>query len=204
MAEELYALNLADVQTLRELVAAYRRGDLGRPQERGNAVPLVRGDVVFGIADAAISAAATTPVSGTLNVYKMSSTGGVSDSGRNETVYNLSSVSRTTDEYTVGVRDYYSGKYLAFGSGSGAGYKKLCRFVLDAALSTTAASVAGKITNQYGDGTAHSTTGTITLGNLLTKTAGTYTFEGSSGNAGLAYHTSGTAWRIVQMQCTTS
>lgn len=167
------------------------------------------GDVIFGVADAAIagtSAALGDPYCGTLSVYKFTSTGGTTDqagttdSGRNETVYNLDTVSRTTDEYTVCVRDYKSGKWLTAGSGAGVGYKKLCRFVLDAAMATSDPTGSGLLTAQYGDGTAHST-GAISLDNLLTKTASTYLFAGTSGAAGLGYYTTGTNWRIIQMEC---
>lgn len=78
--------------------------------------------------------------------------------------------------------------------------KRLFRFVLDASLGTTAGTVVGKITDQYGSGTAHSTTGTITLVNLLTSTGG-YLFEGTSGAAGLAYYGSSTGSPIIQMEC---
>lgn len=204
MAEQLYGLSGGDVQTLREIVAAYRAGALGRPTYPGRTPLAERSNVIFGVADAAIagtSAALADPGSGTLNVYKLSSTGGTTDSGRDETVYNLDTVSRTTDEYTVCVRDYESGKWLTAGSGSGAGYKKLCRFVLDAALTIGSTSAAALLTNQYGDGTAHST-GAITAHNLLVSATTTYLFAGSSGNAGLAFHDSGTNWRIIQMECT--
>jgi hypothetical protein len=117
-------------------------------------------------------------------------------------VYNLSTVERTTDEYTVAVRDYESGKWMAVAGSGGEGYKKLCRFVMDAALTTTKATESAKITTQFGAGTAHSTTGTITVRNLLTSAGGVYLFEGSSGNAGLAYYDADTNWQIIQMECT--
>jgi hypothetical protein len=159
-------------------------------------------NVIFGVADASIagtSAALADPASGTLNVYKFNSTGGTTDTSRDETVYNLATVARTTDEYTVAVRDYQSGKWMAV-AGSG-GHKKLCRFTLDAALATdSGASAAALLTAQYGDGTAHST-GAITVYNMLTAATSTYLFSGSSGAAGLAYWDSGTNWRIIQMEC---
>jgi hypothetical protein len=187
------------------MVAAWRRGEFRR--EAGEGLPSLaeRPDVLFGVADASIAGTTgtlTKPGSGTLNVYKFTSTGGTSVTTRDETVHNLSTVARTTSEYTVAVRDYQSGRWMAVaGSGAATGNKRLCRFVLDAALSTSAASAAAKIVVQYGDGTAHSTTGTITVGNLLTSGTSVFLFEGTSGAAGLAYWDSGTEWRIVQMEC---
>jgi hypothetical protein len=209
MAEQLYGLTGGDVQTLREIVAAYRAGSLGRPTYPGRTPLGERSNVIFGVADAAIAGTSddlSDPYCGTLNVYKFTSTGattdqaGTTDSGRDETVYNLSTVSRTTDEYTTCVRDYESGKWIAVGGSGGIGYKKLCRFTLDAAMATSNPTGSGLLTAQYGDGTAHST-GAISLDNLLTKTASTYLFSGTSGAAGLGYYTTGTNWRIIQMEC---
>lgn len=77
--------------------------------------------------------------------------------------------------------------------------KRLCRFTLNAALATSDASKAATITNQYGPGKDHASTA-ITVYNLLSGTvASTYTFEGASGEAGLAEYDSGTSWRIIQM-----
>jgi hypothetical protein len=78
--------------------------------------------------------------------------------------------------------------------------KLLCRFTLGAALATSDASKSATITNQYGPGKDHSST-SITVHNLLTHTAGTYVFEGDSGDAGLAYYDIGSNWRILQMEC---
>jgi len=168
-------------------------------------------NVIFGVADASIAgttAALADPASGTLNVYKFTSTGattdqaGTVDTTRDETVYNLSTVARTTDEFTVAVRDYESGKWMAVaGSGGSGGYKQLCRFTLDAALAAdSGASAAALLTAQYGDGTAHST-GAITVYNMLTSATSTYLFSGTSGKAGMAFYDSGTNWRIIQMEC---
>lgn len=204
MPDDAYYLSRADVDVLRQIVAAYKRGDLGRPLQNARRALPERSGVLFGVVDSAVngtSGALTDPPSGTLNVYKFTSTGGTTDSGYDETVYNLSTVSRTTDEFTIAVRDFESGKFCAVSGSGGTGYKKLCRFILDASLATGDASGTAKITNQYGDGTAHSTSGTITVGNMLTSATTAYLFSGSSGNAGLAYYSTGTTWQILQMQC---
>lgn len=81
------------------------------------------------------------------------------------------------------------------------GYKQMCRFTLDSTLTTATQSVAATIQSQYGRGTDHSST-SITVYNLLTHTAGTYVFEGGSGDAGLAfYDEDNDKWYIVQMEC---
>ena len=82
----------------------------------------------------------------------------------------------------------------------GAGRKRLFRFVLDSALGTTDATGTGLVSTQYGTGVSHSTTGTVTLVNLLTSTGG-YLFEGTSGAAGLAYYGSSTGSPIIQLEC---
>jgi hypothetical protein len=79
------------------------------------------------------------------------------------------------------------------------GYKQLCDFVLDAPLGTTSDSAAALLTAQYGEGTPHST-GAITVFNGPNDM-----FYGSSGTYGMAFHDSGTNWRILQLtrSCTT-
>lgn len=111
---EAFALSQTDVDTLRELVAAYRAGELGRPMPRRFDVP-GRVNILFGVVDATVTGttgAVTNPVSGTLSVYKFTSTGGTTDTGRNETVYNVSAVSATTAEWSVAIRDYESGNFI--------------------------------------------------------------------------------------------
>lgn len=78
--------------------------------------------------------------------------------------------------------------------------KQHCRFTLGAALATTDATKAATIATQYGPGEDHEST-SITVRNLLTHTAGTYAFEGDSGDAGIAIYDAGTTWNIVQMEC---
>ncbi len=200
MADDLYGLSKADVDLLRDIVAAYRRGDLGRPMQNSRRTLASRTSVMFGVASTAIAgttAALTDPGSGTLNVYKFDGTG-TTDTGRDETVYNLDTVSRTTGQFTVCVRDDESGRWMATGGGSGTGYKQFCRFTLDAELTDSTTSVAALLTNQWGEGTAHST-GTITVYNPLDGYTTGCLFEGTSGTAGLAGYDSGTAWVIIQL-----
>jgi len=74
-----------------------------------------RSDVIFGVVDATVTGttgAVTDPGSGTLSVYKFTSTGGTSDTGRNETVYNMTAINATTDEWFVCLRDYQSGLFM--------------------------------------------------------------------------------------------
>jgi len=114
MPKNIYALSESDAATLREMAAAYRAGELGRPLPKPRR-PLPRCDVIFGVVDSQIlgtTGSVTTPGSGTLNVYTFTSTGGTSDTGRNETVYNATATNASTDEYTVCVRDYNTGHYL--------------------------------------------------------------------------------------------
>jgi len=86
------------------------------------------------------------------------------------------------------------------GSHTGQLKKQHCRFTLGGALATTDASQSATIQTQYGPGVDHPST-SITVRNLLTHTAGTYLFEGDSGDAGIAIYDSGTTWNIVQMEC---
>lgn len=199
MAEPLYALNSDDVAVLRQVVQAWRAGDLGRPLQQSRRPLPERCNVVFGKADSGIPALGTDPGSGTLSLHHFTSTGGTTDSGLDETAYNVSSVARTSDEFTVAVRDYHSGHYMAIAGSGGSGYKRLVRFILDAAMATSDEYVAALITNQYGDGTAHSTTSSINAYNMDAGGSYGYLFEGSSGWAGLAYHDTDRNFRILQL-----
>jgi hypothetical protein len=86
------------------------------------------------------------------------------------------------------------------GSGAATGNKALIDFRLDSALNTSNASATALIIAQFGPGTAHSTTSTITVlngpGDMYHGTSGTY------GQA--VYHTS-RQFKIVQLvfTCTT-
>ena len=74
-----------------------------------------RSDVIFGVVDATVTGttgAVTDPGSGTLSVYKFTSTGGTSDTGRDETVYNMTTIDATTSEWSVCMRDYQSGLFM--------------------------------------------------------------------------------------------
>lgn len=205
MADEHYVLSKSDVDVLRQVVAAWRSGTLGRPLQSPHRPLPARTSVIFGVPDASIEGTSDTlsePHNGTLNVYTLTSTGGTTDSGRDETVFNLSTVARTTGEFVSAVRDDASGQWLMTSGGSGDGHKKrLCRFVLDATLTTSEETGSALLTSQYGEGTAHST-GAITVYNLLTSVAECYLFAGSSGYAGYAYYDSGTNWRILQLEST--
>lgn len=203
MAVEGYVLSKSDVDILRRIVDAFQRGNLTLKSE--GLPPLTpRSDVVFGVADASIAGTTgtlTTPGSGTLNVYKFTSTGGTTVTTRDETVYNLSTVARTTDEFTIAVRDFQSGRWMAVaGSGDSSSYKPLIDFVLDSGLNTTDASATALIVNQFGPGTAHSTTSSVTVlqgpGDM---------YFGSSGTYGQAVWNTSRQFKIIQLTrtCTT-
>lgn len=85
--------------------------------------------------------------------------------------------------------------------GDDRGLKPLCRFTLSGALATSEASKAATMSSQYGAGRSHAST-SITVYNLLSHTAGTYVFEGDSGDAGYAYYDAAEKkWYIIQMEC---
>ena len=87
-------------------------------------------------------------------------------------------------------------------SGDSGGLKEFCRFTLNADLSTSDATKAATITEQWGRGRDHSTASAITVHNLLSHAGGVYVFEGASGNAGIAsYDPDLKAWRIIIPEC---
>ena len=111
--DKLYALSEDDVNALRDVIAAHRAGNLGGARGVVRRV-FGRSNCIFGVADGTIAGttgAATQPAGGTVSVHKFV-TSGTSDTGKNETAYNLSSVEVTTGMYVVLVRDYQSGVWL--------------------------------------------------------------------------------------------
>lgn len=200
-----YYLNEDDVRILRRMADAFRRGE--NVEQKGEGLPPLphRPDVIFGVADAPIAGTTgtlTTPGSGTLSVYKFTSTGGTTDTTYNTTVHNMSTVARTTDEFTVAIREFRSGRWMAVaGSGSGSStYKPLIDFVLDTGLNTTSASATALIVDQFGPGTAHSTTSSVTVLNGPNDM-----YFGSSGTYGQAVWNTSRQFKIVQLTrtCTT-
>ena len=111
---DLYALSESDVSVLRDLVSAYRSGLLGKPNA-SRRITEQRQEIIFGVVDATITGttgAATDPGSGTMSVFNFTSTGGTTDTGDNETVYNMSASSATTDEWQVCIRDFQSSNWM--------------------------------------------------------------------------------------------
>ena len=110
----MFVLSESDVLVLRDIIAKYRAGNLGRPKLATPGIP-PRSNVLFGVPDATITGTTgqvTDPGSGTLSVYNFTSTGGTSDTGQDITAYNLRSTDATTDHYAICSRDYQSGNWV--------------------------------------------------------------------------------------------
>ena len=100
--------------------------------------------------------------------------------------------------FVIGMEE--DGQALCVQSLFASNIKPWCRFTLSNALTTSEASNAAVITNQYGPGRDNTTS--ITVHNLLTHAAGVYLFYGDSGDAGLArWRGDGTNYIIVQLEC---
>ena len=121
---------------------------------------------------------------------------------RTETIYNASTDATGTGTFLPVERDKFGDWWVVFGDSMSL-KKPLVRFTLDADLTTSDASKAATITDQYGPGADNATS--ITVHNLeivpATGTATEYMFEGDSGDAGYALWDSGTNYRIIQIQC---
>ena len=115
MADEIYGLSEADVSLLREMARAFRAGELGRPLAKPTRRPLRQEECIFGTLDGAIAAttAFTGPLkSGTMSVYSFTSTGGTSDTGLSETVYNAAKTQCITNVWTVAKRISRATRYI--------------------------------------------------------------------------------------------
>lgn len=115
MPEDLYGLSLSDVLELRKLLQSFRAGELGAPASRDTRRPLRPEDTIIGTLDgaaAALSSLTGALTSATMSVYSFSSTGGTSDSGRNETVWNASKMQAVTGRWTVARRISTNARYV--------------------------------------------------------------------------------------------
>ena len=115
MADDLYALSLEQIQRVAAMLSAFEAGELGRPQQPGRQ-PLGEGPkTIFGTLDGA--AAATTALTGglksaTLSVYSFTTTGGTTDTGHNETVWNAAKMQADTGRWTIAQRISANQRYV--------------------------------------------------------------------------------------------
>lgn len=112
MADELYALNATDTARLRRMLLAFESGELSaRPLNRSrNLYPT---PIVWGyLTDACTGIGSLTadPSTGTLNIYRLTTTGGTTDTALNVGVYHWSPTAATTDRWTMAAQDVH-GKY---------------------------------------------------------------------------------------------
>ncbi len=199
---ELFGLTSWDVRRLHKLLRAYESGELtdrpgDSPDPRWIDTPAsasINGFLTAPITG--LTSGNSTPKVGTLNLYSFTSTGSA-DSGVDETVYYTGLYDATTSVWQTAYKDKTTNKYVL---DKAPNHKRfLVRFILDTALTTTQQTQSALITAQYGVGPLGSTA--ITVVNLLTATANTYVFSGSSGDAGYGYWTGGTNYYILQMEC---
>tara|TARA_R100000149_G_scaffold14534_1_gene5564 strand:+ start:4388 stop:7132 length:2745 start_codon:yes stop_codon:yes gene_type:complete len=95
---------------------------------------------------------------------------------------------------------WWSDQWVPFDASVDLGTKRLVRFTLNSALTTSDTSKPATITDQYGPGTDNPNTA-IDVYNLETHATGTYVFEGDSGDAGLAMLDKDQEYRIIQIEC---
>lgn len=113
MAQEGFYLSLDDVLFLRRMKARVESGaEPTLTRHPRNLLPASQ--VVVGLltdAIAATTALTSKPKVGTLNVYTFTSTG-VEDTGFDEPIYNFAPAIATTDRWTFGIRDSFTGKII--------------------------------------------------------------------------------------------
>lgn len=115
MADELYALSGTDVEVLRELVNAFRRGDLGRtlPKTRRQLdVPLIYAGQS---GSTGIAAATTAGLAGSALValVTISTSGLMSATTEKVRVYNMSSEAISANQWIQFKREAMTGRLVA-------------------------------------------------------------------------------------------
>jgi hypothetical protein len=93
----------------------------------------------------------------------------------------------------------FTGKYAQFGPD----LKGMCTFALTTELTTSDETAEAEILAQFGPGSPHDPSKTITVVNLWDPDESAYTFEGTVGKYGLAFWDTERTWIIAQMNCPT-
>lgn len=204
----IYGFDEQTADILKGIAQSHSLSPYGKPGSRAGAPRAFGGGAVGAWqmeATTTITAASGSTIgSGTAKLLHVSS-GSLSSysaggSPVTTTVKNAHEIALASGSRFLGVRTLDGVLWVA--SWSVVEYKPLVRFTLSAALTTSDASKSATITNQYGPGTDNTTSsGGITVHNMLTSTGGVYLFEGDSSDAGLAMWDSGTNYRIIQMEC---
>lgn len=201
---ELFALNADQARQLRELLAAYSRGELRGSLQTGSRRSLDPGPVEFGKADAKIdgitSAGSTALESGTIHVYTLNSTGGAIDANFDVTAYNLSTIAITTTAW-VQVRRHRSGHYIVSAVHDQV-FKPLIRVTANSSFSQGSSQFTATIKNQWGPGIEASTANNVTVRNFQTSTSTDHLFAGASGAAFIALWDDSTTYTAIQGECT--
>ncbi len=113
MAGEIFGFTLNDVDRLRRMLQEYETGAYRNvPRNRERDIRTA-GAVELGKADSTIAGTTTgTPGSGTVSIYRFTSTGGTSDTGLNITAYNFSKDTVASGRWLHLVRHHRSGRWL--------------------------------------------------------------------------------------------
>lgn len=114
MAERIYGLTEQDVDVLRQMANAYRRGQLGRPLARSRrTVPDAQRIYIAYTSTAGITArSSNTAGTGTVTLYKCSTAGALTSTTNTETAYNTCSSAVAANTYIQVKREGLTGRLL--------------------------------------------------------------------------------------------
>ncbi len=110
----VYGFSQNDVDRIRVMLDVFEGGGTRRDR-RGTRTWPTPSQKVFGRLSGQVAAATTltgAPTTGTLQIYKFTSTGGTSDTGDTIGVYNFSVTAVTTDRWVMASCEVYSAKWL--------------------------------------------------------------------------------------------
>lgn len=114
MADELFALTADDVSVLRDVVRAYRAGELGRPQQLGRRPLAEAASIYAAVASSTGVAAMAAGVAGsaTVTVATVSTSGLLAESSHTVKAYNLSTSAVSANANIQIKREALTGRWL--------------------------------------------------------------------------------------------
>jgi len=201
VADQLYGLTAQQVMRLKGLLAAWENGELRAALGQRRQPPYPPHAIEFGKADATISgvtAAGSTPYSGTISVFSFTTLGNTTDTGMNLTAWNFSTVQITTEQWVQLERHGRTGQWI-IGNSWDHCRKPFIRIKYTTAVTTGTSSYSAAVMEQWGPGISHTAT-TITTYNLVASTG--FVFSGTTGKMGIAVWDSSTNYRHIQGECT--
>jgi len=193
MAEQLYGLTATDVQRIKRMLRAYENDVKANTPRHAGDRQVKRDDCLFGRADDTISGSTTsTPGSGTVSLWKFTSTGGTTDTGDNVTAHNMTDRDIRTQGWVILHRDWRSNRWMIT---NGANVAYMYHALLQGALASSTAATCTVDNLAPMDASVGTTATSLTAQNRLGWTGL------DNANAYVAYNHNAGTHDLIQLEC---